>query len=102
MSSSAGLNRPMKMPADVVHVLGRCDLDGAAPGRQETDDDAAGIGGIGFTADQPEVNRAPDLVGEPDLLPPQRDIQFLRVLEGPPGAVLAGRASSVPSACAHS
>jgi hypothetical protein len=58
----SGAEQVDEMPADVVHVLGRCDLDGAAPGRQEADDDDAGIGGIGFAADQPEVPRAPDLV----------------------------------------
>jgi hypothetical protein len=78
MPSSAGLNRSMKCRRTLC-TLGRCDLDGAAPGRQEADDDAAGIGGIGFAADQPEVPRAPDLVGEPAL----------RVPEGPPGALLA-------------
>ena len=62
-----------EMPADVVQVLGRCVLDGAASGGQQAEHDAAGIGGVGFAVDQPLLLHAPDLVGEPALLPLQQE-----------------------------
>jgi hypothetical protein len=67
-----------EMPADVVHVPGRCVLDGAASGGQEADHGAAGIGGVGLADDQPLLLHAPGLVGEPALLPLQQSAQFLR------------------------
>ena len=60
-----------EMAADVVHVLGRGVHDGAASGGQKADQDAAGIGGVGLADDQPSLLHAPDLVGEPALLPLQ-------------------------------
>src|SRR5215831_8323552 len=35
-----------EMPADVVRVLGRCVLDGAASGGQQADHGAATVGGV--------------------------------------------------------
>ena len=67
-----------EMPADVVHVLGRCVLDGAASGGQKADPGAAAVGGVGFADDQPSLGHAPDLVGEPALLPLHEGAQFLR------------------------
>jgi hypothetical protein len=67
-----------EMPADVVHVLGRCVLDGAASGGQKADHGAAAIGGVGFAGNQPSLLHAPDLVGEPALLPMHEGTQFLR------------------------
>ncbi len=40
-----------EMPANVLHVLLRCVLDGAAPGGQEADHGAAAVGGVGFARD---------------------------------------------------
>ena len=67
-----------EMPADVVHVLGRCVLNGAASGGQQADHGAAAVGGVGFAGDQPSLLHAPDLVGEPALLPLHEGTQFLR------------------------
>jgi Glyoxalase-like domain len=54
-----------EMPADIMHVLGRCVLDGAASGGQKADHGAAAVGRVGFADDQPTLLHAPDLVGEP-------------------------------------
>jgi hypothetical protein len=67
-----------EMPTDVVHVLGRCVLNGPASGGQKADHGAAGISGVGFADDQPSLLHAADLVGESALLPLQQGAQFLR------------------------
>ena len=67
-----------EMPTDVAHVLGRCVLNGLAAGGQEADHGAAAVGGVGFADDQALFLHAPDLVGEPALLPLQEGTQFLR------------------------
>jgi len=66
-----------EMPADVVHVLGCCVLNSAASGGQKADHGAAAVGGVGFADEQPSLLHAPDLVGEPALLPPHESTQFL-------------------------
>jgi hypothetical protein len=67
-----------EMPADVVHVLGRRVLNGAATGGQKADHGAAAVVRVGFADDQPSLLHAPDLVGEPALLPLHEGTQFLR------------------------
>ena len=76
-----------EVPADVVHVLRRCVLDGAASGGQQADHGAAAVGGVGLAGDQASFLHAPDLVGEPALLPLHEGAQFLRghVAGGVPG-----------------
>jgi hypothetical protein len=44
-------------------LFGRRVLDGPASGGQEADHGAAGIGRVGFSADQPSLLYAPDLDG---------------------------------------
>src|ERR1700761_4058509 len=61
-----------EVPADVVHVPGRRLLGGGAAGRQQADQGAAGVVGIGLAADQPVLLHATQLVGETALLPAQR------------------------------
>jgi hypothetical protein len=39
---------------------------------------AAGVGGVGLAGEQPSLLHAPDLVGEPALLPLHEGAQFLR------------------------
>jgi hypothetical protein len=58
-----------EMPAHVVHVLGRCVLDGAASGGQKADYGAAAVGRVGFADNQAPFLHAPDLVGESAFFP---------------------------------
>jgi hypothetical protein len=51
-----------EVPAHVIHVLGRCVLNGAAAGRQKADHRAAAVGRVRFAGDQPSLLHAPDLV----------------------------------------
>ena len=67
-----------EVPADVRHVPGRRLLDGGAASREQADQGAAGVGGVGLAADQPVLLHAPQLVGETALLPAQCVAQLVR------------------------
>ena len=47
-------------------------------GGQQADHGAAAVGGVGFADEQPLLLHAPDLVGEPALLPLHEGTEFLR------------------------
>ena len=66
-----------EVPADVRDVPGCRLLDGGAAGRQQADQGAAGVGGVGLAADQPVLLHAPQLVGEAALLPAQCVAQLM-------------------------
>lgn len=67
-----------EVPADVLHVPRRRLLNGGAAGRQQADQGAAGVVGVGLATDQPVVLHAPHLVGDTALLPAQRVAQLAR------------------------
>ena len=78
MSSSAGLNRSMKCRRTLYTCRGAASSMVWTAGVQKAHYDAARIGGVGSSDDQPELFHASQLMGESALLPLQQPAQFLR------------------------